>query len=148
MIGRPAPNLTLPNENLQPKSLYALKNKYSIVYFFKPSCGHCREETPKLVDFYNRNKTKFDFEVFAVSTDSSLREMKTFIKEMKTPWITVNGQRLYNRKEYFSDLYFAENTPTLYILDEKKRVIARKLGVEQLEEFFINYEKMMNKKGS
>jgi peroxiredoxin len=144
-IGAIAPNLIMQNERLQPKSMYDLKNKYTILYFFKPSCGHCREETPKLVSFYNNNKNKFDFEVFAVSTDTALTEMKDFIKEMKTPWITVNGPRSYI-KTHFMELYYAELTPTIYIIDRQKKIIARKLGVEQLDGFFNNYEKMVNLK--
>ena len=144
-IGAIAPNLIMQNERLQSKSMYDLKNKYTILYFFKPSCGHCREETPKLVSFYNNNKNKFDFEVFAVSTDTALTEMKDFIKEMKTPWITVNGPRSYI-KTHFMELYYAELTPTIYIIDRQKKIIARKLGVEQLDGFFNNYEKMVNLK--
>jgi thiol-disulfide isomerase/thioredoxin len=147
MIGRTAPNLIMQNENLQMRSLHDLKNKYTIIFFFKPSCGHCREETPKLVSFYNANKKKFDLEVFAVSTDTALQEMKNFIKEMKTTWITVNGPRTY-LKTHFMELYFAETTPTIYILDDKKKIIARKLGVEQLEDFLINYEKTLKKKAA
>jgi thiol-disulfide isomerase/thioredoxin len=144
LIGRPAANLIMQNENLQQRSLFDIKNKYTIVFFFKPSCSHCREETPKLVEFYKSSKKKFDFEVFAVSTDTAMKEMRDFIKEMKTPWITVNGPRSYT-KTHFMELYYAETTPTIYILDNKKKIIARKLGVEQLEGFFTNYEKMIKK---
>lgn len=147
MIGRTAPNLIMLNEDLQPRSLYDLKNKYSIIFFFKPTCGHCREEAPKLVEFYNANKKNLGLEIFAVSTDTSMKEMKAFIHEMKTPWITVNGPRSYI-DTHFSNLYFAEMTPTLYILDERKKIIARKLGVENLASFFENYEKMIRRKRS
>jgi peroxiredoxin len=146
MIGRTAPNLIMLNEDLQPRSLYDLKNKYSIIFFFKPTCGHCREEAPKLVEFYNANKKNLGLEIFAVSTDTSMKEMKAFIHELKTPWVTVNGPRSYINT-HFSNLYFAESTPTLYILDERKKVIARKLGVENLASFFENYEKMIRRKG-
>jgi thiol-disulfide isomerase/thioredoxin len=141
MIGRPAPNLVMQDEHLFPRSLHDVKNKYTIIFFFKPTCSSCREETPKLVKFYNESKSKFDFEVFAVSTDTSMREMKDFIEDMKTSWITVNGPRSYTKK-HFSDLYFAESTPTIYILDDRKKIIARKLGVEQLPDFFENYERL------
>ncbi|MBT1699869.1 TlpA family protein disulfide reductase [Fulvivirgaceae bacterium PWU4] len=144
-IGTAAPNLVMQDQNLQPKALYDLKNKYTIVYFFKPSCGHCREETPKLVTFYNANKKRFNLEVFAVSTDTAMQEMKDFIKEMKTPWITVNGPRSY-LKTHFMNLYYAETTPTVYITDDKKKIIARRLDVEQIEGFLANYEKMAAQK--
>jgi peroxiredoxin len=138
-IGSIAPNLMMQNENLQLRSLYDIKSKYTIVYFFSPTCGHCKEETPKLVDFYKTGKAKFNLEVFAVSTDTTMKDMRNFIKEMKTPWITVNGPRSYGKK-HFKELYYAELTPTVYILDDKKKVIARKLGVEQIEGFLTNFE--------
>ena len=145
MIGHLGPNLTMQDQNLQPRSLYDIKKKYTIIYFFDPDCGHCRKESPKLVDFYNKNKAKFDLEVFAVSADTSLQKMKDYIKEMKMNWITVNGPRTY-QKEPYHNLYYAETTPTIYILDNQKKVIARKLPVEKLDEFLTNYEKFQNRK--
>lgn len=146
-IGSIAANMIMRDENLQPRSMHDIKNKYTILFFFKPTCGHCREEAPKLVDLYKRSKKKLDFEVFAVATDTSMKEMKDFIKEFQTPWITVNGPRSYI-KTHFSELYYAEMTPTIYITDEKKKIIARRLGVEQIEDFLINYEKANKAKAS
>ncbi|HMI65673.1 MAG TPA: hypothetical protein VK517_06550, partial [Cyclobacteriaceae bacterium] len=48
--------------------------------------------------------------------------------------------------EHYRNLYFTETTPTIYILDEKKKVIARKLPVEKLDEFLSNYEKFQKRK--
>lgn len=140
MIGRVGANLIMQDQNLQPRSMYDIKNKYTILYIFDPDCGHCREETPKLVDFYTKSKTKYNFEVYAVAADSSLVKMKNFIKEFKTPWITVNGPRSYI-KEHYSKLYHSETTPTIYILDDKKKIIAKKLPVKQLDEFLSKHEK-------
>lgn len=140
MIGRPGTNLIMQDQNLQPKAVYDIKTKYTILYFFRPSCGHCREETPKLVDFYKQNKTKYNLEVYAVSSDTSMKEMRDFIKEFKTPWITVNGPRSYLKKHY-SELYHADTTPTIYILDDKKTIIAKKIPVKQVDDFLSRYEK-------
>jgi thiol-disulfide isomerase/thioredoxin len=145
MLGKPGNNLIMQDDKFQPRALYDIKTKYTLVYFFKPSCGHCREETPKLVDFYNKNKAKYNLEVYAVSSDTSMKEMRDFIKEFKTTWITVNGPRSY-LKQHYSQLYFAETTPTLYILDEKKIIIAKKLPVKQVDDFLSRYEKMEKQK--
>ncbi len=140
-IGTKAPNLMMQDAQLQPRSMYDIKSKYTVVFFFKPSCGHCREETPKLVTLYNAKKKSLNLEVFAVSTDTAMQEMKDFIRDFKTPWITVNGPRTYI-KEHFSKLYYAELTPTIYVLDENKKIIARRIDVEQIDDFIENYEKM------
>ncbi len=145
MIGRAAPPLIMQDQNLLPKSLYDIKKKYTVVYFFDPDCGHCRKESPKLVEFYDKNKIKYDLEVYAVASDSSMKKMKDYIKEMKMKWITVNGPRSYS-KEHFSLLYFTETMPTVYILDDKKKVIARKIPVDKIDEFLNNYEKFQKRK--
>lgn len=137
LVGHDAPNLIMQDKDLKPKSMYDIKNKYTILYFFNPDCGHCREETPKLVDFYNKYKTKFDVEVYAVSTDTSMAKMRSFIKDFNMPWTTVNGPRTY--VGHWSKLYYAETTPTMYVIDTKRKIIAKKLAPEQLDDFFSKY---------
>ena len=134
LVGHQAPNLIMQDQNFQPKSMYDIKKHYTILWIFDPDCGHCREETPKLVDFYAKYKSKFDLEVYAVSLDTSMKKMRDYIKEMKTQWITVNGPRTYVGQLH--KLYYSETTPTMYVIDDKRKIVAKKLGIEQLPEFF------------
>ncbi|HWA36181.1 MAG TPA: hypothetical protein VG737_18700, partial [Cyclobacteriaceae bacterium] len=46
----------------------------------------------------------------------------------------------------YSKLYYAETTPSLYVLDDKKKIIAKGIPAEKLEEFFVNYEKYLQRK--
>lgn len=144
LIGKTAPNLMMQDANFKPRSMYDIKTKYTIVYIFDPDCGHCKTETPKLVDFYTKDKTRFNLEVYAVSTDTSMAKMRDYIKTMNMKWVTVNGPRTYGGT--YADLYDAVTTPSLFVLDDKKKIIAKKLPVEKLEEFFVNYEKFQKTK--
>ncbi len=146
LIGKTGANLSMQDQNFQQRSLYDIKKKYTILYIFDPDCGHCREETPRLVSFYDKDKLKFNLEVFAVSADSSMKKMRDYIREMKMNFITVNGPRSYTGA--YSKLYYAETTPSLYILDDRKKIIAKGLQAEKLEEFFINYEKYLQRKAT
>lgn len=140
LIGKTANNLMMQDLNLQPKALHAMKNRYTILYIYDPECGHCKKETPKLVAFYEKNKAKFDIGVFAVCADSSLVKMKKYIEEMKmTGFTNVNGPRTYTKP--YNELYDAVTTPSMFILDNKKKIIGKKFPTENLENFFINYEK-------
>jgi hypothetical protein len=38
----------------------------------------------------------------------------------------------------YKDLYNVYSTPTIYILDKDKKIIAKKLGPEQIEDFLKN----------
>jgi thiol-disulfide isomerase/thioredoxin len=138
LIGQKGANLIMQDIDLKPRALYDIKNKYTVLYIFDPDCGSCKKETPKLVDFYN--KKKFDVEVYAVSADTSMVKMRDYIKEMKMKWITVNGPRTYVGP--YQDLYDANTTPTLYILDNRKKIIGKKIPAEKLEDFLTQYEKI------
>ena len=144
LVGQTGDNLIMQDTNFKPRSMYDIKNRYTILYIFDPECGHCKKETPKLVEFYTKNKAKFNVEVYAVSADTSMSKMRNYIKEMKMPWITVNGPRTYVGP--YQDHYDANTTPSLYILDDKKKIIGKKVPADQLEEFFTNFEKFQKAK--
>ena len=144
LVGKKAPNLIMQDSNLKPRNMYDIKNKYTILYIFDPDCGHCKEETPKLVAFYE--KKKFDVEVYAVSADTSMAKMREYIRDMKMKWITVNGPRTYVGP--YQDLYDAITTPSLYVIDNKKNIIAKKVPADKLEDFFTQYEKFQKPKTS
>ena len=139
LIGKTGPNLIMQDDKLQNRALYDLKNKYTILYIYDPDCGHCKEETPKLVGFYNKNKAKYDIEVYAVSSDTSMSKMREYIKTNNMKWVSVNGPRTYIGP--YQDYYDAMTTPSLFILDQRKKIIAKKIPAEKLEEFFAQYEK-------
>ena len=139
--------MIMQDANFQPKSMYDIKTKYTILFFFDHGCAHCRKETPVLVDFYKKNKAKLNVEVFAVDIDSSMVAMREFIKTFGTTWVTVNGPRTYLKVSY-ADQYDVPSSPTLYILDQHKKIIAKKLPIEKIEGFLINYEKAQRVKAS
>jgi thiol-disulfide isomerase/thioredoxin len=137
LIGQTGPNLIMQDSNFKPRSMYDIKNKYTVLFIFDPDCGHCKEETPKLLNIYN--KKKFDLEVYAVSADTSMAKMRSYIKDMNMPWITVNGPRTYVGN--YQDLYDSNTTPTIYVLDNRKKIIGKKIPTDKLEEFLTHYEK-------
>ncbi len=144
LIGKIGPNLMMQDANLQPRSMYDIKTKYTILYFYDPDCGSCKKETPVLVDFYSKNKVKLNVEVFAVNSDTSMLKMRNYIKEMNMKWVTVNGPRTYLKS--YQDSYDAATTPTIYVLDEKKKIIGKKIPAARLEDFLTNYEKIQKAK--
>ncbi|HMP99322.1 MAG TPA: thioredoxin-like domain-containing protein [Cyclobacteriaceae bacterium] len=146
MVGKSAPNLILGDANKQMRALHDIKKKYTVLYIYDPECGHCKKETPKLVEFLN--KTKHDVGVYTVCTDTSLVKMKKYIADMKMEKFT-NTTFYYSAIGHYSKLYDAPTTPTIYIIDEKKKIIAKKFpGAERIEEFITNYERMIKAQAS
>jgi thiol-disulfide isomerase/thioredoxin len=139
LIGQPAPNLVMLDTSLRPVSLMGIKAKYTVIYFWDPECGHCKTESPKLSTFYKEKKDKYGIEVFAVCSDTNMVKMKDYINKNKFNWINANGPRTLTQN--YHDLYDIRSTPVVYLLDEKKTIIAKKLAVDQLEDFITRWEK-------
>lgn len=143
LVGMTAPNLIMQNANLQPRALHDMKNKYTIIYFYDPDCGHCKKETPKLKKFYE--ESGYDIGVYTVSADTSLAKMKDYIRDMDIAnWVNVNGPRTYTVS--YQKQYDALTTPTIYVLDRRKKIIAKKLPADRLEEFLTQYERVEARK--
>ncbi|WP_133259590.1 hypothetical protein [Pseudochryseolinea flava] len=72
--------------------------------------------------------------------------MKKYITDMKmTAFTNVNGPRTYTKP--YSQLYDALLTPSMFILDDQKKIIGKKFPVDNLENFFVNYEKFHTAQG-
>ena len=142
LVGMLAPNLVLQDINKQPKALHELPNKYTVVYFYDPDCSHCKKETPVLKDFFER--TEYDLGVYTVSADTSFTNMNNYIEKMGLQqWTNTNGTRTYGIK--YLDKYDAYTIPTIYLLNESKEIIAKKITASQLEEIISVYEKSSQK---
>jgi len=139
LIGQTAPNMVMLDTNLRPLALNAIRAKYTIIYFWDPECSHCKLESPKLTAFYAKQKDSLGLEVFAVCSDTNMVKMKDYIKKNKFKWLNVNGPRTLTGN--YHDQYDIFSTPVIYLLDEKKTIIAKRLGVDQLQEFIERWEK-------
>ena len=71
--------------------------------------------------------------IFAVCSDTSLTKWKNFLHKFKiTNWVNVNGTR--SATENYHDLYDIISTPTIYVLDRNKKIIAKRIGHKELFE--------------
>ncbi len=150
LIGKIAPNLIMEDSavgltpDFKTYSLNNIKAKYTVLYFWDPDCGHCQKETPKLVELYNRVlHSNYHLEVYAVGCISELGPWRKYIREKKLPWINV-VDALNN--QHYKSTYDIYSTPVIYILDENKKIIAKRLETDQIEEFLKQYEKMQSLK--
>ena len=122
----------------RPINFQNIKADYTIVFFYSPTCGHCREGAPKLKKFIDTYKGK-GVEVVAIAIDQSPEEWKKFIKEFKLG-NAINGYDFSQRTDY-RHKFDVWTTPTVYMLDRDKRIIARKLPPEQLEDFMLFHKR-------
>jgi thiol-disulfide isomerase/thioredoxin len=149
LIGKIAPNLIMQDTlvgltpNFNTYALNSTQSKYTILYFWDPDCGHCQKETPKLLEFYKKIQSKYQVKVYAVGCVSELEPWRKYIREKKLTWINVVDAFNKNHYKHIYDIY---STPVIYLLDEHKIIIAKRLETDQLEDFLDRYEKMKKNK--
>jgi thiol-disulfide isomerase/thioredoxin len=132
-------------ERLKPmyRPLYDVKAKYTVLVFWAADCSHCQTEVPKLQKSLQALDGKVDYKVYAVQTKEELLDAwKKFIIEKKlNNFIQVfDPIHLNNLKEQFD----INATPVIYLLDQDKRIIAKKLAADQVTEIITKIEEIAN----
>jgi thiol-disulfide isomerase/thioredoxin len=143
IMGHPAENIILPDTAGTTQMLYAGTARYTLVCFWDPTCGHCKELLPVLDSVYRAKWKANGVTIFAVAkeTDGTKKNWIDFIHQHHLEeWTHV----YYSREEEkmridanvpgYSQLYDVQTFPTLYLLDKDKRIIAKKLTWEQVNE--------------
>jgi peroxiredoxin len=133
LIGRQAPDLTLEGFDGQHYNLNQVEAKYTLVVIYEPECSHCKVFVPQL---YNEVYLPFrdkGLEVFAIYSMDKKDEWESFLNQHELhDWINVWDEHHVSR---FKILYDARTTPGIFILDEHKKIVAKKMTVEQVRLF-------------
>jgi hypothetical protein len=152
IVGEPAADPLLLDTLAKPQNLYSIKAPYTLVVFWDPDCGHCREQVPKIDSMYNADWKNTGIKLVGVLVDTlrtsntkwpAVREKWTkYIVEHKLNnwhhWYQSYEMREEERKKNipnFRQNYDVYQTPTIYLLDEEKRIIAKKISPEQIHDF-------------
>jgi thiol-disulfide isomerase/thioredoxin len=139
LIGKRAVNLVMDSYKGIYVSLYDVEKEFTILYFWEPDCGHCKVATPKLKAYYDKAKDD-NIEIFAVCTTSDKAKWTKYIEENKLTWINGWDPERSSRFDYY---YNVQSTPMIYILDRNKKIIAKKLAVEDIGSFIDKYRKFI-----
>jgi len=99
--------------------------------FWSASCGHCIKEVPILHEVYQHYKED-GVKCMAVSTDLEREGWVEFIEKHElTDWINAID---VERHSNFRFDYHVYSTPVLYLLDEEKKIVAKRISVETLDD--------------
>jgi peroxiredoxin len=135
LVNKPFPALSLTDPSGKKISLHAVPADYTVLFFFAPTCGHCKEAAPVLKSFYDKNKAN-GIKVMTISTEHNVDEWKKFVETHHLEEM-INGFDPLNQID-FNRKFDVVTTPMVYVLDKNKKIIARRMPVEQLDDF-LNY---------
>lgn len=145
LIGEKAADLEMLDVADKPSSLYNLKADFTVVCFWDPNCGHCKEVVPRLDSVFQASWKAHNVKIYAVLTPDGKQDAKPqwldFIKNQNlSDWVHVyqtkemDAENIAAQKPGFRQLYDITMTPILYLLDKDKRIIGKKLTWEQMNE--------------
>jgi thiol-disulfide isomerase/thioredoxin len=143
IMGTPAADIELPDSAGKTISLYELNADYTIVAFWDPTCGHCKEVLPKLDSFYRVKWKAAGLKIFTIAkeTDGTKKDWMDFINQQHLQdWTNVYYSKADDKARInagipgYSQLYDVLTFPTLYLLDKEKRIVAKKLTYEQIDD--------------
>lgn len=141
-IGQQAPVLNLTDTSGRKIGLYSIKAPFTLITFWDPNCGHCKEEIPRYDSIYTAKWKAKGVAVYSVNIyENENAAWKKFITEKK---LSADWYQVFQTKEdklaeekaglpNYRQLYDIFKTPTVYLLDDKKRILAKQLTLEQFD---------------
>ena len=143
IMGTPASDVILPDAKGTDVALYEGDAKYTVVVFWDPTCGHCKEVLPKLDSFYVAKWKALGLRMYSIAkeTDGTKKDWIDFINEHHlNEWTNVYYSKMNDKSRIdanipgYGQLYDVQTFPTLYLLDKDKRIVAKKLTYQQIDE--------------
>jgi len=113
-------------------TLQSVVADHIILVFWDVDCGHCKTEIPKLLDVYKELiQEGKNVKVFSVYTLHDGEKYLKYINENGlNDWINVYDGVYINNLINKYDIY---STPVIYILDQNKKIKAKRIGVDQIK---------------
>ena len=132
LLGEVAKELFLPDEAGNYQSLHQQTTPFTLVVFWEPECGHCKKQVPQLFEEVFLKTDPSKLAVMAVYTQTNKKEWLDFLEEHElNGWLNVwDPDQVSN----FQVNYNTRTTPMIYLLDSDKKIIAKKLTVEQVKQ--------------
>ena len=131
-VGSRPPEISLPDPSGDTLRLSDTRGKIVLLDFWAAWCPPCREESPNLVENYNKYHDQ-GFEIFQVSLDRTKEAWLAGIEEDNLQqWLHVSDLQYWNSSVVAQ--YNLESIPASYLLDRDGKIIASNLRGSQLGE--------------
>ncbi|MCL1973851.1 MAG: TlpA family protein disulfide reductase [Bacteroidetes bacterium] len=129
LIGKTAPELSLPDPNGCLVSLKELEADYTILLFYDKDCAVCSEQMPLIRQVYEKYQSR-KIAVYAVYTQDNMEAWLRYIADLPAEWIHVWDPDFSSG---FHKLYNVTGTPRIFLMDSHKTIIGRELDAHLLD---------------
>lgn len=131
-VGKTAPEFTWEERGTTKKLSSLREAENYIVVFWSTGCSHCLVEIPKLYEFIKDNK---ETKVIAIALENDELDFNHHTSKFKK-WTNVLGLNKWQNE--IARSYEITSTPTYFVLDKNKKIIAKPDYFEDVKSFFNN----------
>ena len=141
LVGEKAAPLDLVDTAGNPMPLYNVNANYTVICFWDPTCGHCKEVVPRLDSIFQAKWKNQGVAIYGIMTDGGKESWVKYIRDNQlNGWLHV--YQTDEQRKAIADagqpgmrqLYDVATTPKLFLLDKEKRIIAKQLTFDQVDD--------------
>lgn len=133
-LDKQATDLTLRTLKNKKQSIYDLRARYTVLYFYDMNCALCNAVSDA-VDKIQRRYDASDVCVAAIYTGKD-NKWKRYVKESDRAWIDLWDRK---RESGMFDKYDLMDVPAIYLLDENKVTLAKDINPDVLSALLEYY---------
>ncbi|MCD4680851.1 MAG: redoxin domain-containing protein [Bacteroidales bacterium] len=130
-VGKIAPDISINDTSGNNIKFSDIPEDYTLIIFWASWCPHCTAMFPSLNKLYEEQKIK-RWEVLSVSIDSDRAAWLNELSQHHFKWINASEVKGWNSN--IANDYNIYATPTMFLLDKNREIIAKPLTVRELTE--------------
>ncbi len=128
--GKPALEMELPDESGNLRKLRDnLGSKYTMLFIWSSTCGHCIETLPAITEAYMNYHEK-GLNVYALAIDAAQDQWLDAMEQRQLPWVNVVDTRSWESPFVLG--YGMRSTPYLAIIDQNGNLVEVDVKPEKL----------------
>jgi thiol-disulfide isomerase/thioredoxin len=128
-VGQPAADIVIRDARNRTIKLSEVKSDYTLVIFWATYCSHCTKMLPELKEWYLEDAPD-NLEIFAISIDTIRQHWTGYLEAMDMPWINAHEPLGWEGRS--AEDYNVYATPTMFLLDRKRIILAKPLTLREL----------------
>lgn len=131
-IGQQVPDFTLMDIHNHPVNLYSEISPYTLLLFWHTQCSHCQslmEALPQLCqkEIFTHQQIK----LIGISIDENREDWEKFSIQYPLEWVNIHAAGSFD-SEIAND-YNLFATPSMFLIDENHKIIAKPTTIGELE---------------
>jgi len=136
-IGKIAPDFSTKDIEGNQITLSEIKSETTILLFWASWCPHCTDIIPVLKEYYNAG-TPETLQVVAISVDQNEKDYRNSLKEHGLDWMNIAELKGWDGAVV--EQYGVAATPTIFILDKDKKILAKPTNENSLRKAMSELE--------